>query len=65
MPNTPTLSTSAASGGVAGAVIVLIQWGLTFAHITLPADVAAALLVVIAPGLHWLAMKMSNQGVKP
>lgn len=52
----PTLSTAAASGSVAFAIVVLIQWILTFWHIALPTDAASAILTILAAIIHWLAV---------
>jgi hypothetical protein len=50
----PVGATTAASGVGAAAVSVLV-WGLGLVHITIPADVAGALVMLIAAGAHWVA----------
>lgn len=52
------VSTAAASGGVVGAIVVMVVWGLGLAHVTVPAEVAAALMVVLAPIVHLLAVRL-------
>jgi len=52
------VSTAAASGGVVGAVVVMIVWGLGLAHVTVPAEVAAALMVVLSPIVHLVAQRL-------
>lgn len=53
----PTLSTSAASGGVAGAAVVVLTWFLGLLHVVLPPDVAAALMVLTAPIVHYFVTR--------
>lgn len=53
-----TVSTAAASGGVTGAVVVLISWALSLANITVPAEVAAAAMVIVAPVVHMIAVRL-------
>lgn len=50
----PIVTTTATSGTGAAAVSVLI-WGLSLFHITIPADVAASLVMLAAVGAHYLA----------
>lgn len=52
--NTTTVSAATASGTVALAAIVVVQWLLSLAHISLPADVATALATVLTAGVHYL-----------
>lgn len=57
--NSNPVATSAASGGVVGALTILIVYILQeAAHITVPAEVAAALMVVLSPIVHLLAVRM-------
>lgn len=67
MATSPTLSTSAASGGVAGAGVVVLTWALQLLHVRLPPDVAAALMVLAAPVVHYLVAKdkPASQESKP
>lgn len=52
------VSTAAASGGVVGAIVVIGSWALSLAHVTVPAEVAAAAMVVLAPLVHLLAVRL-------
>ena len=52
MGSNATASTAAASGGVAGAAVVILVWLLGLMHVTMPADVAAAVMVVLSAALH-------------
>ena len=64
----PTLSTSAASGGVAGAAVVVLTWFLGLLHVALPPDVAAALMVLAAPCVHFFVTREkvpATQETKP
>jgi predicted ATP-dependent Lon-type protease len=53
-PNTTTVSAATASGAVALAAVVVLQWLLGLRHITLPADVATAIAVLLTAGVHCL-----------
>ena len=57
MANSPTLSTSAASGGIAGAAVVVLTWFLGLLHVALPPDVAASLMVLAAPIVHYFVTR--------
>ena len=48
----------AAAGGAAGAVVMLVTWGLSLAHVTVPAEVAAAMMVLATPLLHLVAVRL-------
>lgn len=61
MKNT-SVSSAAASGGVTGAAVVLVTWLLSLAHIEVPAEVAASLMVILAPALHLAVVRL---GVEP
>lgn len=63
--NTTTVSAATASGTVALAAIVVLQWLLSLAHISLPADVATALATVLTAGVHYLVANHVLPGVKP
>lgn len=52
------VSTAAASGGVVGAIVVMVTWALSLAHVTVPAEVAAAAMVVLAPIVHLIAVRL-------
>lgn len=60
MPNPSTFATASASSGVAGAVAVILCWFITLAHIQVPAEVAASFMVVGAPLLHLVAMRLAS-----
>lgn len=51
---------TAAAGGVVGSVVMLIT--LTLAHFnwTVPGEGTAAMMVVLTPILHWLAIRMNK-----
>jgi hypothetical protein len=52
------IATPAAAGGAAGAVVMLVTWGLSLAHVIVPAEVAAAMMVLATPLLHMLAVRL-------
>ena len=54
MATAPTLSTSAASGGIAYSAVVVLNWLAGLTHVPLPPDVAGAILVLAAPVVHYL-----------
>lgn len=64
MSQNVTLSSATAAGGSAGAAVVVLDWLLPVSH-QMPPDVAAALMVLLAPTLHvvgslvmhWLAKR--------
>ncbi len=56
------VATGAASSGVAGAAVVILTWVLGLLHVEVPAEVAAALLVVLAPLLH---LSLVRLGIEP
>jgi hypothetical protein len=56
------VATGAASSGVAGATVVILTWTLGLLHVQVPAEVAAALLVVLSPVLHFSLVRL---GVEP
>jgi hypothetical protein len=58
------VATSAASSGVAGAAVVILTWGLGLLHVQVPAEVAAALLVVLSPALHVAVVKLGIESVR-
>jgi hypothetical protein len=57
--NQPTHATAAASGGVAGAAVVIITWLLSLFHLEVPAEVAAAAMVVLTPIVHLIAVRLN------
>lgn len=54
--NNTTVSTAAASVGAAGAFVVVAQWLLSLVHVQLPADVGAAVVVVLGWLIHTLTV---------
>jgi hypothetical protein len=58
-------SMAAAAGGASGAAVVLVTWGLGLAHVTVPAEVAAAMMVLATPVLHWAAVRLGMQTAGP
>ena len=56
MGSNATASTAAASGALAGALVVILVWLVSLARVTVPSDVVAALTVIAGAGLHagWL-----------
>lgn len=60
--NNPTpVATAGAAGGVVGAVVVLLTLGLAHWNITVPAEGAAAAIVVLGPIVHWVALWMQKE----
>jgi len=53
-----SVATATASGGVTGAAVVIITWLLSVFHLPVPAEVAAAMMVVLTPILHLVALRM-------
>ena len=55
--NPPVMSPqyrTVAAGGIAGAAMTIVAWGLSFAHVTLPPDVVEAFTFMITSGAAWL-----------
>ncbi len=46
---------TAASSGAGAAVVGVIIWALSYKNITVPADVAADLVLIVATVAHWVA----------
>lgn len=59
------IATPAAAGGAAGASVVIITWALGLMHITVPAEVAAAMMVLAAPLLHLVAVRIGAEPSNP
>ena len=58
-PGSPaTQSTAAAASGVSGAAVVILVWALSLVRVTVPAEVAASIMVCLAPIIHMIALKM-------
>lgn len=47
-------STTAASGGLSAALVVIVMWFLSLVHIDMPADVAAAFGVVATAAIGYI-----------
>jgi multisubunit Na+/H+ antiporter MnhG subunit len=61
-----TIATSAASHGVVGAVAILICWILSLRGVTVPAEVAAAIMVIMSPIVHLVVLYVAKRwGVDP
>jgi hypothetical protein len=52
------IAVPAMSGGVVGALVILITLTLDHFHTTVPAQGTAALMIVLSPIVHWLALRM-------
>jgi hypothetical protein len=52
------IAVPAATGGVVGSLVILITLTLDHYHVTIPAQGTAALMVVLAPIVHWFALRM-------
>lgn len=46
---------TAASSGAGAAVVGVVIWALSLKNITVPADVAADLVLIVATLAHWVA----------
>lgn len=62
--NRSVVATAAATGSGAAAVSVLV-WILSLAHVTIPADVAASLVLLIGTGGHYLTTFLAVEKVLP
>lgn len=58
-----TVSNASASGGAAGALMVVIMWGLSLVNIAVPAEVASSLTVLVTVGIHFVATKFSKEPI--
>jgi hypothetical protein len=57
-----TQGTAATAGGLTGAALVVMVWGLSLYHITVPAEVIAAMGVLIAPLVHYIMVRLKVAG---
>ena len=55
--NTPTVYTAAASSSVSLSIVVILEWLLSYAHVTIPPDAVAALGFLIGNVVHWIITK--------
>lgn len=57
-------ATAAASGGVVGAIVTILIWVLSLWHVDVPAEIAAAMMVILTPCLHmfavWIGVTISD-----
>jgi len=49
-----------ANAGLSAAAVTVLTWGLSLAHVTLPADVATALVALCAAGVHATALAVAT-----
>jgi len=57
MDMTPSLSTAAASSSVSMSISVILEWLLSFVHISMTPDVQTALATVLTAGIHYYLTK--------
>ena len=53
-----SIGTASASTGAAGAAVVVLVWVLGLFKVQLPGDVAAAIVMILSPLVHFAAMKI-------
>jgi hypothetical protein len=56
-PSKTTQSTAAASSGAAAAFVVILCWFVSLWHVTIPAEVAASITVIVGVIVHWIGIK--------
>jgi hypothetical protein len=57
--------TTAAAGGAAAALVTILVWGLSLAHVTVPGEVSAALAMLItALAGYWLHPSVPSDAAK-
>lgn len=59
------VGTTTASSGTGAAMVSVLVWVLSMRGITLPADVAASLVMLVAVGSHYLAALLTAEKVIP
>lgn len=59
MNNTTTVATANASMGAAGAAVVIVTWALSLVHVPVPAEVAAAGMILLSPLVHFVAARIA------
>ena len=57
MDMTPSLSTAAASSSVSMSISVILEWLLSFVHISMTPDVQTALATVLTAAIHYYLTK--------
>ena len=50
-------STAAASSGGAAGIVIILLWAIGLTHVTVPPEVAAALVTLIGILVHWVVIK--------
>lgn len=50
-------ATAAGSSGAASALVVVVIWAISYLHVTVPPEVAAAVTTLVGVGVHWLVVK--------
>lgn len=60
-----SIATSTASGGLVGALVIVFTWLLSFWEIIVPAEIGVALMVIITPFVHILAVKLRVPEIDP
>ena len=53
MNSTPSLSTAAAASSVSMSIAVILEWLLSFAHISMTPDVQTAFATVLTAAIHY------------
>ncbi len=57
----PKTSAAVAAGGVSIAIVSVLAWALSFAHITIPPDVAVAFSTIFTGVASWYAPRQHQQ----
>jgi len=57
-----TQGTAATATGVTGAALVVLVWGLGLYGVQVPAEVVAAIGVLIAPLVHYIMVRLKVAG---
>lgn len=57
MSETPSLSTAAASSSVSMSISVIVEWLLSFVHISMTPDVQTAFATVLTAVIHYYLTK--------
>ena len=64
MNSTPSLSTAAAASSVSMSIAVILEWLLSFAHISMTPDVQTAFATVLTAVIHYY-LTMPNCLIPP
>ncbi len=57
MGSNATAATAATATGGASAALIVLVWVLGLFHVTLPADVGAAFIMLLGPAIHGIWLK--------